>query len=42
MDRYTLDRQNPQYKEGRRLAAELRHDQILAEARVSVYIILDM
>ncbi|XP_076591428.1 uncharacterized protein LOC143323463 [Chaetodon auriga] len=38
MDRYTLDRQNPQYKEGRRMAAELRHDQILAEARKAAQI----
>lgn len=33
-NRYTVDPKNPKYKEGRRMAVELKHNQILAEARV--------
>ena len=40
--RRTLDRQHPSYQEGKRMALEMEQDHILAEAKVSVFISLNL
>lgn len=36
--KYTLDPRHPHYQEGRRMALELKHDHILAEAKVRIFL----